>query len=197
MPFEFPFAGRTWTRVHANTNGNVSFAAPETKHWEERDPWSSGTMRAVAAAVDSRSAAGLEAMIAVLWALYGEAAVSVDSSPTRVAITWDAVRKDSYDPLGPNVFQARLYPSGAVELAYREVSERDGIVGLFHGAEARGPVLSAADDDAGDAPNATLDIISAELVDNGSTVIASVTMGRRHSGAGVLRTAQLPVLSGL
>ncbi len=86
-------------------------------------------MRAVAAAVDSRSAAGLEAMIAVLWALYEEVAISVDSSPTRVAITWDAVRiiprNHHYEPAGPNVFQVRLYPSGVIELAYRKVPERE------------------------------------------------------------------------
>ena len=180
LPFGFPFAGRTWTRVHANTNGNVSFAAPETTHAEQRDPGSSGTMRGVAVAVDSRSAAGLEAMIAVLWAIYGETDLSVDSSPEKVAITWNAVRKiprrDHYEPLGPNVFQVRLYPSGVIELAYRQVSERDGIVGLFHGTGPRGRVLGAADDDSGDVPTATVDIVSAELVDNGSTVIASMTM---------------------
>ena len=54
QPFAFPFAGRTWTHFHANTNGNVSFAAPETTHWQQRDPWADGTMRSVAAAVDSR-----------------------------------------------------------------------------------------------------------------------------------------------
>ena len=175
LPFGFPFAGRVWTRVHVNRNGNVSFASPESTHWEQRDPWSNGTMRSVAAAVDSRSAAGLEAMIAVLWALYGETAVSVATSPAQVVITWDAFRHN-YEPAGPNEFQVRLYPSGVIELAYRRVSERDGIVGLFHGPGARGGVLSAATDDSGDAPNATLDIISAELVDHGSTVIASVTM---------------------
>ena len=180
LPFVFPFAGRTWTRVHANRNGNVSFAVPETTHWEYRNPWSNGTMRTVAAAVDSRSAGGLEAMIAVLWALYEETAVSVDSSPGRVSITWNSVRKiprnHYYEPLGRNVFQVRLYPSGVVELAYREVPERDGIVGLFPGMGVRGKVLSAATDEFGDVPNATLDIVSAELVDNGSVVIGSVTM---------------------
>ena len=180
LPFEFPFAGRRWTRVYANTNGNVSFAVPEARHWEERDPWSSGTMRSVAAAVDSRSAAGLEAMIAVLWAVYGETDVSVDSSSERVAITWNAVRKiprnHHYQPRGPNVFQARLFPSGAIEFAYREVSERDGIVGLFHGAEARGRTLNAVEDPVGDTGNATVDIVSVEFVDKGSTVVVSATM---------------------
>ena len=181
LPFGFPFAGRTWTRVHANTNGNVSFTASERTLWEQRDPWADGAMRSVAAAVDSRSAAGLEAMIAVLWAIYGEAAVSVASSPERVAITWEAVRTVSgsghgYEPAGPNAFQVRLYPSGAIEFAYRQVSERDGIVGLFHGSDARGRTLSTVEDAVGDVANATVDIISVELVDNGSTVVASVTM---------------------
>ena len=180
LPFGFPFAGRAWTRVHVNTNGNISFAAPEATHFEQRRPFSSGTMRSVAAAVDSRSAAGLEAMIAVLWALHGETTVSVAASPARVAITWDAVRivprNHYYEPAGPNEFQVRLYPSGVIELAYRKVSEHDGIVGLLHGAGARGEILGAATDDSGDVSKADLDIISAELVDNGSTVIASVTM---------------------
>ena len=125
LPFGFPFAGRTWTRVHANTNGNVSFAAPETTHAEERDVWSDGRMRSVAAAVDSRSATGFEAMIAVLWALYDEAVVSVDASAARVAITWDSVagNDDDYAPAGPNAFQVRLYPSGMIEFAYRRVSD--------------------------------------------------------------------------
>ena len=179
LPFEFPFAGRTWTRVYVNTKGNVSFAAPERTHMEQRKPWSSGTMRSVAAAVDSRSAAGLEAMIAVLWAFYGQTAVSLAASPARVAITWDATRivprNHYYEPAGPNEFQVRLYPSGVIEFAYRKVSERDGIVGLFHGTGARGEVLGAATDDSGDVSQANVDIVSAELVDNGSTVIASVT----------------------
>ena len=175
LPFAFPFAGRTWTRVHANRSGNVSFMAPETTHWAQRDTWSSGTMRSLAAAVDSRSAAGLEAMIAVLWIL-GTADISVASSPERVAITWDAVRYHDYEPAGPNKFQVRLYPSGTIEFAYRQVSERDGIVGLFHGADAHGQTLSAVEDAVGDAANAIVDIVSAKLVDNGSTVVASVTM---------------------
>ena len=175
LPFAFPFAGRTWTHFHANTNGNVSFAAPETTHWQQRDPWADGTMRSVAAAVDSRSAAGVEAMIAALWAVYGNATISVDYAPERVAITWDAVARN-YEPAGPNVFQVRLYPSGAIEFAYRQVSERDGIVGLFHGTAARGQTLGAVEDAVGDVANATVDIASVELVDNGSTVVASVTM---------------------
>ena len=131
LPFSFPFAGRTWTRIYANVNGNISFQQSEQMQWPHRDPWPDATMRSVAAAIDSRSAAGLETMIAALWAIYGDTTISVDATPARAVITWQAVRPTPfnvyYEPLGENVFQARLYPSGAIELAYRPVAERDGI----------------------------------------------------------------------
>ena len=180
LPFAFPFAGRSWTRVYANLHGNISFLQPESKQRPHRDPWSSGTMRSVAAAIDSRSVAGLEAVIAVLWAHYGDTTISVDSTSSRVAITWRAVRPTPrngwYEPLGENLFQARLHPSGVVEFAYRAVPERDGIVGLFHGRTASGRALDTVTDAVGDAGNAVLDITKAELVENGSTVLARMTV---------------------
>lgn len=116
-------------------------------------------------------------MIAALWSVYESTTIAVDSTPSRVAITWDVVR--TWTDLradGPNVFQARLHPSGMVELAYRQVSERDGVVGLFSGLDARGRTLSAIDDAVGDVSQPFLDVVSTRLVDNGSTVIASLTM---------------------
>ena len=179
LPFPFPFAGRTWTRVYANVNGNISFQRPERMNWPHRDPWADASMRSIAAAIDSRSAAELEAMIAVVWAFYGDTTISVDSTPDRVVITWRAFRRTAvnafYEALGENLFQARLYPSGVIELAYRTVPERDGIVGLFHGLNAGGHILHAVDDAVGDVAHAVLDITKAELVDNGSTLLARMT----------------------
>ena len=180
LPFPFPFAGRTWTGVYANANGNISFQRPEGMNWPHRDPWADAGMRSIAAAIDSRAAAGLEAMIAVLWAMYGDTTVSVDSTPARVVITWKAFRRTAvnvyYEPLGENLFQALLYPSGAIELAYRTVPERDGIVGLFHGLNTRGRTLDSVDDAVGDVAHPVLDITKAELVDNGSTMLATITL---------------------
>ncbi len=174
LPFPFPFAGRTWTRVYANASGNISFHRPEREHWPDRDPWSAGTVRDVAAAVDSRSVAGFELMIAALWALYEDITVLVDSSSAGVTVTWRGPRNDDYEPLGENEFQARLRPSGVVELAFRQVPERDGIVGLFHGGAARGATLDVLTDETTDVSHAMLDIARAELVDNGSTLIARI-----------------------
>ena len=189
LPFSFPFADRTWPRVYANMNGHLSFQRPERENWPQRDPWSSATMRSVAAAIDSRAAAGLEAMVAPLWAEYGDATISVDSTPDRVVISWSATRRTPgyafHAPLGPNVFQARLYPSGRIELAYRTVAERDGIVGLFHGQNGRGRTLDAfddavgdvwVDDAGGDVAEPMLDITRVEIMDNGSTLLARMTL---------------------
>ena len=143
LPFSFSFAGATWNRVYANANGHISFQRPERENWPQRAPWPDGTMRSVAAAIDSRSAAGLEAKIAALWAIYGDMTLSVDSTPARVVFSWAATRPTPayrfHTPLGPNVFQARLYPSGRIELAYRAVAERDGVVGLFRARERTRP----------------------------------------------------------
>ena len=177
LPFPFPFAGRTWTRIYANGTGNLSFRRPEDKNWPNRSPWSAGTVRHVAAAVDSRSVAGFESMIAALWAIYEDVTVSVDTSSAGVVVTWRGGRLDhGHEPLGENEFQARLRPAGVIELGFRKVAERDGIVGLFHGGEARGATLDVLTDPAGDVSHPMLDIVRADLVDNGSTVIARVEL---------------------
>jgi len=180
LPFSFSFARATWNRVYANANGHLSFQRPEYENWPERAPWADGTMRSLAAAIDSRSAAGLEAKIAALWAVYGDMTLSVDSTPARVVFTWSGTRPTpAYRfnaPLGPNVFQARLYPSGRVELAYRAVAERDGFVGLFRALSGTGHILETPAEPAGDVEEPVLDITDLELVDTGSTLLFRMTL---------------------
>lgn len=180
LPFSFSFTGSIWNRVYANANGHLSFQRPEWENWPERDPWPDGTMRSVAAAIDSRSAAGLEAQIAALWAIYGDVTLSVDSTPTRVVFTWSATRPlpgyAFHAPLGANVFQARLYPSGRIELAYRAVAERDGFVGLFRALSGRGHILDTPAEPAGDVEEPVLDITDLELVDTGSALLFRMTL---------------------
>ena len=137
-------------------------------------------MRSMAAVIDARAVAGLESMIAVLWGINGEFMLSVDSTPTRVVLTWQGPRPTPayvhHAPLGENLFQVRLYPSGVVEFAYRTIAERDGFVGLFHGGSALGPTLDAADDAVGDVGEPVLDLTSVEVVDNGSTMLARMRL---------------------
>jgi hypothetical protein len=97
-------------------------------------------MRSVAGALDERSDKGLERMIAVLWSTWHadahQSSVAVHAGKDLVAVTWDVTRLNwGHRPAGKNVFQGRLYPDGTIEMAFVQVTERDGIVGLFQGDE--------------------------------------------------------------
>ena len=173
LPFPFPFAGRTWTRLYANANGNISFQRDERENWSQRFP-GDGTMRSVAASLDSRSFAGLEAMIAALWGPHGETRVTAEVRQASAVVTWRGARWPF--PTPKHLFQARLHASGVIELAYRTVSERDGIVGLFHGLNRRGRTIDAFEDPTGDVANPFLDILRMEFVDHGSVVLARMTL---------------------
>ena len=60
-------------------------------------------------------------------------------------VTWDALRfqdiNEGYDPLGSNRFQVRLTRDGAIEFAYGDVAERDGVVGVFPGPPKKGRTI--------------------------------------------------------
>jgi hypothetical protein len=180
LGFSFPFAGATWSQLYANLNGCLSFGQPEANWWAARDPWADGTLRAVASAIDSRAAAGLERMIAVLWSTWSYTdAIYVNTSSTNCLVTWEVERYESpyigYRSLGTNLFQARIYPSGVIDLSYIRVPERDGIVGLFTGSVTNGARLDHVDD-ADDAPNDSVEIRSVDVDDFGSLLRFTLTM---------------------
>ena len=56
------------------------------------------------------------------------------------------------------------------------MAERDAIVGLFHGLKTRGRTLDALNADVGNVEIGVLDITRIALVDNGSTVLARMTL---------------------
>ena len=126
---------------------------------------------------------GLEAMIAVLWALYDEAVVSVDAlRPRGFAITWDAVRAVSRSTatgtsrpggtcsrsgsIRPACHRVRL-PAGAGTRRHRRPVSRNR-------PARRGRSAQWTDDIGNVAERNAVDVVSAELVDNGSTVIVSM-----------------------
>lgn len=151
LPFAFPFAGRTYNSVFVNLNGNLSFGTPETTHLPAgRNPWPDGTLRGTAAALDGRSLSGTESLIAVLWQLYSPADSRIVTGfvqGDRLIVTWNVQLRQSanagYRPLGRNVFQAVLYAGGQIDLSYQQVSERDGITGVFTGASGTGTALDS------------------------------------------------------
>jgi hypothetical protein len=142
LPFEFPFAGEARHEVFVNSAGNLTFERPESQLYPERDTWPSGTVQSVAGSLNDRAAAGQEKMICVLWGLYNsdwtKSKIFVRRAAAEFVVTWQVERQirfgEGYRPLGPNVFQARLLPDGTIEFTYEQVSEKDGIVGLFYGA---------------------------------------------------------------
>jgi hypothetical protein len=136
-------------------------------------------MSSVAAAIDSRSIAGFEKMIAVFWGPDQGApsnSISIHSQPDCLAITWNVTRAPwGQAILGPNTFQARLFPSGKIELTYPHVVERDGIVGVFPGNAVQGKLLSHWKYD-GRAPHPSVDVDSADVYDDGTVLDLAYTM---------------------
>ncbi|HVT87680.1 MAG TPA: hypothetical protein VHD56_02420 [Tepidisphaeraceae bacterium] len=180
LPFSFPIGGKKWDRIYINRNGNISFEKSEAEYWPARDPWADGGMRSVAAAMDSRSAAGLEQMIAVFWA-------HVDPDPHRIdvriklekdtiAITWNVMHVAwGQAHAGANSFQARLYHSGMIEMSYQHIVDRDGIVGLFTGQPVSGQQLHHWQFK-GKAPDPSVAIESADVYDAGSILKFVINM---------------------
>lgn len=144
LPFPFPFAGKKWDEVYINTQGSLTFGEPETKLYTERETWADGTMRSVAAALDVRAVMGRERMIAPFWGLNAPEGIKVfvASAAREFVVTWDSIRyqfpNEAYKPLGRNAFQAHLTRDGAIEFRYQGIAEKDGITGVFTGAEAAG-----------------------------------------------------------
>ena len=179
IPFSFPFGDKKWNHLYVNVNGNISFEQPESAYWPERDPWADGGMCSVAAAIDSRSVAGMEKMIAVFWGnntLPKTSRMSFRTNRNSIAITWNVSRMPWGQAVsGENTFQARLYSSGVIEFAYPKIAERDGIVGLFPGKAVAGKQLAHWVSNA-TAVDPSVDIDSADVYDAGSVLDLAITM---------------------
>ncbi|MBL8795314.1 MAG: hypothetical protein JNM56_15520 [Planctomycetia bacterium] len=180
LSFRFPFGGKQWEAVHINNNGSITFEAGEGQGWTQRQPWPSGGMRSAAAALDARASAGLEKTIAVLWATYDSNAklgrVFAQSEAERLIVTWNVPRANiGHVVNGPNAFQVRLYRTGVIEMAYSQVKEADGIVGLFTGQAVKGEALDRweAKDKA---PEANVDVASVDVHDAGTNLRFVITM---------------------
>jgi hypothetical protein len=153
LPFPFAFGGKVWNEVFINGAGNLTFGRPEAELFPERDTWPHGTMQSVAGSLNNRAAAGQERMICALWGNYApeddKSKMYLRESARELVVTWHVQRYqwfgEGYVPLGPNEFELRLTPDGAIAFTYYKVSEKDGIVGVFPGG-FYGKPLAALDD---------------------------------------------------
>ena len=184
LDFSFPFGNQMWTELYVNTFGNITFGQSESEAWPDRSPWSDGGMVSIASALDSRAAAGSERMIAVLWASYSfwsveTNAVYAKATSQDLTVTWE-LERDGQSRLvaGVNIFQARLSSTGTIEFSYKDVAEKDGIVGIFSGTAVPGSTLdSIVDPPINDDVQPVVRVKTVDVVDYGSTIRFTISPG--------------------
>lgn len=130
--FVFPYAGSNWDTFNVNSNGNITFGQslgdrPGSERFAQ--------LRSVGDAF----AQGLST-IAALYKPYVSGRRYVNRLADRVVVTWSVSEPGGIDAFSPspeiNEFQAVLFADGSIAFNYRDVSIRDGIVGLFPVAAA-------------------------------------------------------------
>ena len=138
----------------------------------------------MASAFDSRAATGLERLIAVLWGRYSfwtveTNAVYAKTTGQDITVTWELERDEqARRASGINIFQARLSSTGTIEFSYKEIGEKDGIVGIFSGTAVPGSTLDSIVD-----PPENVDVQpvvrvkAVDVVDYGSTIRFTITAG--------------------
>jgi ligand-binding sensor domain-containing protein len=117
--FVFPFFGRPYTSVFVNSDGNLTFGAPDAAS-TARDfkRFLEGPPRIAALFNDLNPAAG--------------GRILISQSEKRVSILYDAV--PDFRTNRPDTFQVSLFSDGQIEIAFSgEISFRGGIVGISPG----------------------------------------------------------------
>ncbi len=130
VPFApgFPFFGTTYTSAHVNTDGNLTFGAPEFAS-DDRDkakhllgpPRISGFL-ADWSPLNALNPGGQGSVHAV-----------VKTAPDRLVVTWNGVL--DFNNGGSSTFQVTLYASGAAEIALEQIDavSKYGVVGIAQG----------------------------------------------------------------
>ena len=107
LPFSFPFFGAVYNRAYVNSDGNLTFTAPEYASTDR----SLGRMTAgpprISPLFDDLNPAATAGGVRVL------------SSAARLVVSWVAVPEWQATGTGPaQTFQVRLYPDGRIEFSY-------------------------------------------------------------------------------
>ncbi|MFB3827117.1 MAG: IPT/TIG domain-containing protein [Bryobacteraceae bacterium] len=122
LPFAFSFFGSTYRQVWINSDGNLTFTAPDTSSSERSlGRVAAGPPRIAPLFEDldpSRSSGG----------------VRVLADTGRFVVTWDGVPEYSDFGAGAQqTFQVRLYPDGRIEFAWRGIATGGAVVGISPG----------------------------------------------------------------
>jgi len=125
LPFALPYPGGTTTQLHVCSNGFISPAASNGTGYAPSIPeLLSGSSR---------------------WCVWhdfdtgGGGQIRVDSSPSQVNVTWEAVA--SWGVTGTSTFQFQFLPDGTVHVIYQSMSNVGGsyLVGYSPGGSATDP----------------------------------------------------------
>jgi uncharacterized protein (TIGR03437 family) len=130
LPFPFPFFGAAYREVNVNSDGNLTFTAPDSASTDR----SLGRMTAgpprLAPLFDDLDPAQTAGGVRVL------------AGPDRVVVTWLAVPEWQTSGIGAKqTFQAALYPDGRIDFSYSGVAPANAIVGIAPGSLHGGTAL--------------------------------------------------------
>ena len=122
LPFTFPFFGKTYDSVYINSDGDLTFTAPDT-------------------AISDRNLARAISGPPRIFSLFDDldptqpnAVVRYFTAADRAVVTWDQVPE--YSSIGGaarQTFQAALYADGRIEFHYSSITTTEGVVGLAPG----------------------------------------------------------------
>jgi hypothetical protein len=122
LPFAFPFYGNTWTSVHLNSDGNLSFGEGD-------------------AAVTDRSLGRFTSGVPRIAGLFRDldptrarTGITTGRAGNAFVVSWVQVPEYRDAGTGPlQTFQIRLYPDGRVEIAYSDATTLETVVGIGPG----------------------------------------------------------------
>jgi uncharacterized protein (TIGR03437 family) len=148
LPFAFPFYGVTYSTVFLNSDGNLSFVAPE----------SASTLRSL-----GRMTGGpprISPLFDDLDPSLVAGGVRYLADSTRAVFTWVAVPEYSQTGVSPFglTFQVRLYPDGRIQFAYLAgLNPSSAVVGIAPGNLQGGTTLVSFSDTSGEYAGAVVE----------------------------------------
>ena len=149
-PFAFPFSGKRWDSFRVGTTGSIRFGAPQKDerpgpYGREDGGVSIGRFDPLAEGANSLIESA--PAICVFFKPRTSGPHYVKELADRVVITWDLT-----EPFGNiqdftwfktfNRFQAVLHRDGSIEMSYKELAAKDGIVGIYPRLTGAGKVLA-------------------------------------------------------
>lgn len=122
LPFAFPFFGQTYRSVSINSDGNLTFTAPDVSSSDR----SLGRLNA--------GAPRIAPLFRDLDPSISGASVRVLSTANVLVVSWINVPEYAANGNGPRqTFQVRLFPDGRIEAAYSSVTTAEAVTGITPG----------------------------------------------------------------